>query len=253
LMPARTICGLMLAGLVVAQLPAQPPPLPPIGGNSSPAPKSASPAAPANNSDVELVERVQEARKQYITALRELHKHYVQTGDTERAAWAQEELLQYHRMSHPAYRLDLDVPSPKLQPLYNQPEANRLYRDAMAWKDRGLGGDWGDNQRRAEVLLQRLLSEYPQSNKISDAAYQLGDIYEGRAFKQMARAAAYFERCFQWNPATQFDARLRAARLYDRELKNKVKALELYRMVREYETDPTRIQEADRRIAELSR
>ncbi len=101
-------------------------------------------------------------------------------------------------------------------------------------------------------MLQRLLTEYPQSTKISEAAYQLGDIYEGRAFKQYQRAAAYFERCFQWSPATPLDARLRAARVYDRDLKNKNKALESYRMVREHDTDPNRIREADRRIADLS-
>ena len=83
----------------------------------------------------------------------------------------------------------------------------------MSYKDKGWGTDYIDNQRRAELLLQQLLSDHPQSDKISDAAYQLGDLYESKAFKQYDRAAHYFERCFEWNPKTQFDARLRAARL----------------------------------------
>src|SRR5437763_242499 len=248
-MPSRSVCVVLFAVALAGRLPAQPPALPTPGGPAKPG----LPTGPAvNNSDIDLVERVMDARNAYVKALKELHRHYVESGDAERAKWAEEELLQYHRMQHYAYRLDLDVPSPKLQPIYNQAEANRLYRDAMAYKDRGLGGDYIDNQKRAELLLQRLLTEYPQSTKISDAAYQLGDLYEGRAFRQLPRAAAYFERCFQWNPATQFDARLRAARLYDRELKNKTRALELYRMVREYESDSGRIQEAERRIADLS-
>ena len=74
------------------------------------------------------------------------------------------------------------------------------------------GTEYIDNQRRAELLFQQLLTNYPQSDKIDDAAYQLGDIYESKAYKQYRRAAWYFERCVQWNTNTQFDARLRAGR-----------------------------------------
>src|SRR5260221_389241 len=92
---------------------------------------------------------------------------------------------------------------------------------------------------------------YPQSDKIGDAAYQLGDIYESRAYRQYRRAAQYFERSFQWNPTTQLDARLRAARLYDRYAIDRTKARTLYQEVKTHDTDPRRIQEADRRLTEL--
>src|SRR5207248_9378494 len=130
---------------------------------------------------------------------------------------------------HP-YRLDLDVPPPTLQASINIPEANDLYRKAMFYKGKGFGSEAQDNQIRAELLLQQLLTSYPQSDKIGDAAYQLGDIYE-RSFKQYRRSATYFERCFQWNPNTRLDARLRAARLYDRQLQERARALELYKDV----------------------
>src|SRR5436189_9649 len=78
-----------------------------------------------------------------------------------------------------------------------------------------------DSQRRAEILLQRMLSLHPQSDKITDAAYMLGDIYESKAYKQYDRAALYYERCYQWHPRTRYDARLRAARLYERHLNNR--------------------------------
>src|SRR5262249_23189091 len=172
--------------------------------------------------------------------------------DPQRARWAEEELKQLYRMPNYAYRLDLDLPSPKLQPLYNSTAANDLYRDALHYKDRGLGTDYIDNQRRAEILLQQLLNEYPQSTKISDAAFALGEIYESRAFRQLDRAAAYYERCFQWEPRTQNEARLRAARIYDRELRNRTKAIALYRQVLDNDSDPNRLQEARRRIADLT-
>ena len=218
---------------------------------SGPAAKGTTPA-PKGKSDVELVERLLGARKEYQTTLETLRAHYIATGDIERARWAEEELLQYHRISKQAYDLAQDLPPPTLRGDYNVPEANELYRRAMTFKDKGWGNDYIDNQRRAEILLQQLLTTYPQSDKIGDAAYQLGDLYEGRTYKQYRRAAQYFERAFQWNPNTTTDARLRAARLYDRNLMERSKAVELYRLVMSHDTDPKRIQEAQKRLTDLS-
>src|SRR5262249_22040580 len=93
---------------------------------------------------------------------------------------------------------------------------------------------------------------YPQSDKIGEAAYQLGDLYESRAYKQYRRAAQYYERSFQWNQSTTSDARLRSARIYDRNLGERGKATELYRLVVAHDTDSKRVQEAQKRLDELS-
>jgi TolA-binding protein len=216
----------------------------------SPADKGKAPAGAM--SDIEKVERVLAARRDYQVALEQLRMHYIQAGDIERARWAEEELRQFHRMNKQAYRLELDVPPPTLQAQQNIPEANELYKRAMGYKGKGWGTDFLDNQRRAELLFQQILTNYPQSDKIDDAAYQLGDIYESSAYKQYRRAAQYFERCFQWNVNTQFDARLRAARLYDKYLQERTRAIELYREITTHETDPKRIAEAQKRLTDLS-
>jgi tetratricopeptide (TPR) repeat protein len=202
-------------------------------------------------SDVEGVERLLSARKEYQTTLETLRAHYIATGDIERARWAEEELVQFHRIPKHAFVLGLDAPPPTLQAHQNIPEANNLYVRAMTFKDKGWGTDYIDNQRRAELLLQQMLTNYPQSDKISDAAYQLGDLYEGKAYQQFDRAALYFERCYQWNPKTQHDARLRAARLYERRVNERAKAIEIYKEITTHETDAKRIEEAQRRLAEL--
>ena len=222
--------------------------------------QNASNTSPANNkpstnapSDITLVERVLALRRDYQIALEQLRNHYLSAGDLERAKWAEDELIQFHRIGKQAYRLDLDVGPPLLKAEQNIPEANELYRRAMTYKDKGwTGTEYVDNQRRAEILFQQILANYPQSDKIDDAAYQLGDIYEGRAYKQYRRAALYYERCFQWNPNTQFDARIRAARLYDKYLQERSHAIDLYKEVTTHETDPKRIAEAQKRITELS-
>lgn len=239
------ICGkslLVLLGLALV-VGAEPP--------AKPAPAGAKAANPAS-SDIELVERLLAARRDYQLSLEHLRTQYLSVGDLERAKWAEEELRQFHRIAKQAYRLELDVPPPTLQAAYNIPEANELYRKAMTFKDKGWGVDYVDNQRRAELLLQQLLTNYPQSDKIGDAAYQLGDLYESKAYHQYRRAAQYFERCFQWNPNTLWDARIRAARLYDKQLTERARAMELYREITTHETDPKRLQEAQKRLTELS-
>lgn len=217
-------------------------------GTGQPPAKDKTAAGPPT-SDMELVERLLVARRDYQTALQKLRDYYIANSDAERERWAAEELIQYHRIPKQAYRLELDVPPPTLRAEVNIPKANDDYRDAMTYKGVGRGWDYVDNQRRAELLLHRILDLYPQSDKIDEAAYQLGDLYEEMG--QNRRAALYFERCFQWNFNTQFDARLRAAKLYDRETLDRGRAIELYKDVINREVDPKWRQEAQKRLSEL--
>ena len=203
--------------------------------------------------EAKMVQELMDARTKYQTMLEQARAWYIANGELEKARWAEEELRQYHRIPKQAFRLDKDVPPAVLKASTNMLEANELYRRAMLYKDKGWGNDYVDNQHRAEILLRRLLNDYPQSDKIGDAAYQLGDIYESRAYRQYRRAATFFERSFQWNPTTQTDARLRAARLYDRNNIDRVRARELYAEVLKHDTDPRRMQEAQRRLTELGK
>lgn len=212
-------------------------------------------AAPEKTGEVELVEAVIKSRKDYWVALDKLHKHYLATNDIEKTKWVEEELKAYHRMMKYSYRLDVkDVPPPTLVPKQNVTEANNLFRRAVDYKAKGTGDELIDNQRRAEILLQAILEKFPESDKIAEAAYHLGDLYEHyKPRPQYERAAAYYERSFQWNKASATDARLRAAKLYDHELKMLDKAKELYRSVMNHDTNPGRVEEAEKRLKELSR
>jgi TolA-binding protein len=239
---------LLAAGLALG-VSADPPPPPTKGADKGGPPRTSPP------SDVELVERLLAARRDYQITLEKLRQHYVTVGDNERARWAEEELKQYHMVPKQAYRIDLDVPPPTLQAQYNIPDANELYMKAMKYKGKGgafSASEYDLNQKRAELLLQQILTTYPQSNKIGDVAYQLGELYEGKPYRQYRRAAVYFERSFQWNPNSQLDSRLRAARIYDRNLSEKAKAIELYREIIQHETDERRVEEARTRLADLS-
>lgn len=240
---------LALFGLSIRWAGAQSPAIQPK--NKRPTSGSGIPGSPGASRDADLVEKLLAARKEYQVSLENLRTHYVNLGDIERARWAEDELIQFHRITKNPFLLELDVPPPTLQGNTNIPEANELYRRAMTYKDKGWGNDYTDNQRRAEILLQQLLSSHPTSNRISDTAYQLGDLYEGKSYKQYHRAALYYERSHQWNPLTSTDARLRAARIYDKMGIDKTRAVELYKEIVQQETDMQRIQEAQRRLADL--
>src|SRR5207248_2678617 len=97
----------------------------------------------------------------YQRSLEQLRTHYLNSGDVERRGWAEEELRRYHRMTHQAYELALDVPPPTLQGNQNIVDANQMFARAMSFKDKGWGTDYIDNQRRTELLLQQLLTQYP--------------------------------------------------------------------------------------------
>jgi hypothetical protein len=228
--------------------------LPPIGLAADKADKKAGEnLPPAAASDVELVERNIAARKEYEASLKKLWEYYQRSGDKLRAKWVEDELMGFHMLHKPSYNLDVqDVPPPGLEAKVNVREANDLYKMAMEYKGKGLGSDYVLNMRRAELLLREVLEKHPSSDKIADVAYQLGEIYETRAYRQPNRAARYYERSFQWKKGTATDARLRAAVLYDRQLNERSKAITLYREVVEHDTDPERIKVAEKRLAELT-
>lgn len=210
------------------------------------------PAAAGKPSEVELIERAIAARKEYENSLRALYEHYHRAADKQRSQWVEQELMGYHLLFKPSYSLDVkDVPPASLEAKTNIREANELYRSAMEYKGKGFGNDYVLNQRRAEVLLREILERYPNSDKIADVAYQLGDIYESRPLRQYDRAAKYFERSFQWKKGSSTDARLRAAQIYDKHLNDRAKAIELYRDEIAHDTDADRIKQAEKRLTEL--
>lgn len=240
-------CGAVAVGWAAAESPSKP--------LSDPTKGAIPPgdSAGAGAADVQLVERCLSARKEYENSLKALYEYYAKAGDKQRLQWAERELMAYHMLWKPSYNLDVkDVPPPTLEARVNVKEANDLYRAAMEYKGKGFGDEYVLNMRRSELLLREVLEKYPNSDKIGDVAYQLGDIYEGRAYKQYDRAAKYYERSTQWAKGMRSDARLRAANLYDRQLNERTKAIELYRSVVDHDTDADRIRQAEKRLGELT-
>ncbi len=243
-------------GPVPAATPGAPAPVSaPMNPNTTPAAlNSPRPVVPMSGSYPDMVEKLLVSRKEYQRNLETLRIYLIQNNQTEKAKWAEDELIQYHRIAKQPFIFDLDVPPPSLgaQATQNSAEANEIYRRALTYKDRGWGTDYVDNQRRAEILLQQVLTAHPTSNRISDTAYQLGELYESKAYKQHHRAALYYDRSVQWNPQ-QAEARMRAAKLYEQYNIDRPRATDLFKEVTTHDTDQRRVEEAKHHLEMLAK
>jgi hypothetical protein len=200
----------------------------------------------------ELVKGVYEARRNYQASLERLRSYYVQISHEENRYWVEKELTDFHLALKAPYILDMDLPSPSLKPSKNNPQANKMFREALEWLNRA-GIDKEENTKRAEILLQRILRDFPDCDKIDEACYYLGEIYSSRYFQMYRRSVAYYERVTLYAPDTNLDARLRAAYIYERHLGNSQKAVSLYQEILAREVDPNQTREARRRLDTLLR
>lgn len=232
-------CGLAAAGWLVGAATA-------IGQDSKDGKR-------ANDQELELVKKVYESRDGYQASLERLRAFYIHTSNEENRQWVEKELTEYHLMVKSPFILDLDLPAADLKPDASIPKANRLLREAIEWKEKRslMDRDRGENLKRAELLLRRLLNDYKRSDRISEACYHLGDIYASKYFQQYRRAVAFYERSFLYQPNTSLDSRLKAAGVYDRYLSDRRRAIELYQEVLGRETEPTQTKEARRRLDDL--
>jgi TolA-binding protein len=203
-----------------------------------------------NASEVDLVERMAASRADYRETLDILVGYYKTTGDAVKSKWAEHELdslIQYHylmpaEVGHAGLRATDPIDSADM--LYE--DGKKLYEDAG-----GLVIITDDEKMRAALnKFNQVISNYPTSDKIDDAAYKAGRIYSH--FGDYGIAAVYYQRTFQWDNSTPYPARFRAAHTLDQKLKMKHEALSLYRLAIEKESRyEANTQFAARRIRQL--
>ena len=202
--------------------------------------------------EVDLVEQMAADRTAYRAALTRLMEYYRTTGNATKLNWAQRELttmLQYR------YLMPAESAFANMQAIDRIPGADELFNSAMElYKDAGglLIITNEKKLRSALNMFNELITNYPTSDKIDDAAYRAGRIYEH--FKDYEIAAVYYQRAFQWDEYTPFPARFRAAYVMDQYLHMRKEALTLYQMAYELESRyQTNTEFAQKRILELTK
>ena len=156
-------------------------------------------------------------------------------GNNRKFTWADKELRSMERIPEYHY-VENVIPGADLKARMAIPEATALFLDAeQNQRDAGLMPFVGvtvpyakssNLLRLALGQYERLIKDYPTSDKIDDAAFQAGYIHEH--FKEYDIALTYYQRAYQWDSMTPNPARFRAAYLLDQRLHRKSEALTMY-------------------------
>jgi len=210
--------------------------------------------APGAN-EVDYVENVAATRDAYRQALVALLGHYSESGNATKLQWAQTELETFDQMVRYQYLQPAEWVPEDLTASESITAADALYHQAMSLFRESGGMIIVSNKAKLQQalgLFNQLITDYPTSDKIDDAAYKAGRIYE--YLKNYELAAVYYQRAFQWNEAIGYPARYRAASVMDYKLRMRKEALELYKLAVEKETRYSEnVKLAKERIEELSK
>jgi len=212
----------------------------------------------ADTSEVDLVEKMSVNRQAYRQGLELLAGYYMRTGNNMKLEWAQKELAALDTMPKYNYIIEAIEASANLKVSASIPEADDLYYEAEEIDKEAGTLPIFKNENQLRLALEKyneVIKKFPASDKIDDAAYNAGDIYE--YLKDYTIALLYFKRTFQWDPETPHPARFRAARILDQRLHRNAEALQLYQQAVKIEGQFDRYREwrefAEKRIKELQK
>ena len=181
----------------------------------------------AGASETDIVEQVVANRQAYRQGLELLVEYYARTGNNRKLTWAKRELRALNGMPQYNYIIEASVAGPGLKARVSIPAADYLFRDAEEF-ERKAGPLRSKQQLRLALdKYNQLIREHPSSDKIDDAAYKAGKIYEG--FKDYTIALLYYQRTYQWNSETIYPARFREGFILDKRLHRRTEALAAYR------------------------
>ncbi|MFP4105213.1 MAG: tetratricopeptide repeat protein [Phycisphaerae bacterium] len=204
-----------------------------------------------------LVEDVVTARNEFRRNLDQVEDFYQETGQQFRLEVVRNMQARFDPVRTYMYFLEAEIPGRDLTPRKVIPEAERLYEKARQQYKEGKGAlrtfvttDY-QKMRQALGTFRELVQKYPQSTRIAEAAYYIGEIYK-EYFKENIRAVHWYARAYQWDPDIQLPARFQAATVWDIRLHHHSKAIELYQAaIRHEDFKPTNVWWAKRRIRQL--
>jgi len=179
--------------------------------------------------EIDTVEQIAINRQAYRHGLKSLIGYYNKVGNNMKLHWAEKELAALNAMPQYKYIIEAEVAGPKLKATASIPEADELYGDAVRLEKQGkrlIVIKNNDLLRLALDKYNELIKKHPSSDKIDDAAYRAGKIYE--YFKDYSIALIYYKRTYQWNDETPYPARFKEAYILDQQLHRRAEALELY-------------------------
>ncbi|MGA1980398.1 MAG: hypothetical protein ABSG99_07565 [Sedimentisphaerales bacterium] len=179
--------------------------------------------------EADIIEHMATSRLAYRQYLESLIAYYKKTGDNMKLRWAEDELDRLNDMPQYSYIIEASVAGPNLKAKDSINAANYLYDEAYRLEKAAKRLIVIVDENLLRVALDKynqVIKQYPTSDKIDEAAYRAGGIYEH--FKDYTIALLYYQRAYQWDSATTNPARFKAAYILDQYLHRRAEALPLY-------------------------
>jgi tetratricopeptide (TPR) repeat protein len=231
-----TIASLMsLAGCAANKAPKEPPPIPdgPVTSLENPEGMKLK-DMPAKANEPDIVERVVYYRSMYARSLRTLRDFYRTQGNQTKCIWAENELRQVWQIKPYSYIMDAEVPVTTAKPEASIEAADELFNEGITLLQEASDKDPKQNKdvlTRCLAKFKDLAAKYPNSDKADKACYYIGMIHYQYFPDDSQIALAWYKKAYTMNPKIPMPARYEAARIYDDRLKDRDKALEMYREV----------------------
>ena len=223
-------------------------------GEAGAAPRPIVDVAKASESD--LAEQLSVSSHAYRQAIEAMIKYYTKTGDSMKLGWAKGELNSLNAIPQYKYIVEATAPGPNLKAGDTIADADTLYGEAVKL-DESAGFLFLKNDgqlRQAVDKYNQLINKYPTSDKIDDAAFRTGRIYERLGDYKLA--LLYYQRTYQWDPETSYPAKFKAAFILDRQFHQRDEALKLYQealqLITKSNEHPLWQKFAEDRVKELS-
>jgi tetratricopeptide (TPR) repeat protein len=136
-------------------------------------------------------------------------------------------------------------------------DANTLYAEALNLEEKAGPLKVIKDETLLKMALDKyneLISKYPTSDKIDEAAFRMAGIYE--YLQDYSNAVKNYQRTYQWNPQTTTSARFKAAYILDNKLGRRAEALQIYQEALSKVTSSNEhllwVEYAEQRVKELS-
>ncbi len=201
----------------------------------------------------DIVESLVGYRQAYRKSLESVVRVLKGAKDVKQWTLAERELKDMISVNKYMYLRDADTPGVELQAKEEIAAAEKLYTQALELKKKSKG--ILVNRYKTQLAMEgfrRLIREYPSSERIDDAAYQIGELCRDN-LKDYQRAIRWYECVVAWDPDTQLQANLRIAQVYDKRLVNRLTALDYYGRALKIEArGSSERRSIERRIRQLS-
>ena len=193
--------------------------------------------------ELAIAERVVKARDDYKAALTELVNYYQRSGDISSARRAERELDNLGTIEQYVYPMKTAGPVVE-QPIKVQKyvvEADEYYTDGIIIAE-------SRRKVRKDIALKRfekVLENWPESEKAPLAAFEMAEIYAGIYFGDFDLAAEYYKKCYDLDPYTSLPALLNAGRMYEKLGRND-DAITIYGLAIKGSREPKQVEKAEK-------